>query len=130
MANSDKQRFAIDPTGQRTRANQGHSVAVDLQLTPTEAPDTLFHGTATRFLPAIRAGGLIPGARQHVHLSADAATASQVGGRHGKAVVLTVRAGDMQRDGRVFVRSANGVWLTDAVPPPYLVFPDAPNDGG
>lgn len=124
VASSDKQRFAIDPTGQRIRANQGHSVAVDLQLTPAEAPDTLFHGTATRFLPSITEKGLIPGARQHVHLSADATTATAVGGRHGKPVVLTVRAADMQRDGHVFYRSANGVWLTASVPAQYLVFPD------
>lgn len=120
---SDKQRFTMDPTGKRIRANQGHSIPVDLQLAPFAPPATLFHGTASRFLDSIRAGGLLTGARQHVHLSASHAIAAEVGARHGKPVVLRVRAADMHRDGYGFFQSANGVWLTAAVPPAYLEYP-------
>ena len=123
VATSDKQRFAIDASGTRIRANQGHSIEVDLKLAPQTPPPMLFHGTATRFADAIRAEGLRPGSRQHVHLSADAATATIVGARHGKPLILQVRAGEMQRDGMVFYMSANGVWLTDGVPAAYLDFP-------
>lgn len=115
-----KQRFALSPDGRRIRANQGHSVAVDLQLAPEAPPDVLYHGTATRFLGAIRREGLRPGRRTHVHLSADPETAAAVGQRHGQPAVLRVAAGRMHRDGYEFVRAANGVWLTAAVPPAYL----------
>jgi len=125
VAASDKQRFALSDDGNRIRANQGHSVAVDLKLDAQMPPDVLFHGTATRFAASIRERGLLPGARQHVHLSTTAATATEVGARHGKPLVLTVRAADMQRDGYPFHRAANGVWLTAAVPAAYLVFPEA-----
>lgn len=119
---NDKQRFAISDDGTRIRASQGHSVEVDLALAPTQPPEVLFHGTATRFLDAIRRDGLKPMNRQHVHLSADDATATTVGQRHGKPVVLRVRAGDMWRGGRAFFISANGVWLTDRVEPTFLAF--------
>lgn len=117
---NEKQRFALSPDGARIRASQGHSVPVDLQLAPSVPPDTLYHGTATRHLLAIRREGLSPGRRTHVHLSADEATAGAVGRRHGRPTVLRVAAGAMERDGYTFVRSANGVWLTRAVPPAYL----------
>jgi putative RNA 2'-phosphotransferase len=121
---SDKQRFALSVDGRRIRANQGHSLTtVDLQLTASAPPAQLYHGTADRFLDAIRAQGLRPGARQHVHLSREQATATTVGARHGRAVVLTVDAGQMQRQGYLFYLSANGVWLTDAVPPAFITFP-------
>ena len=107
-----KQRFAFDETGTRIRANQGHSVEIDLQLQPAIPPDVLFHGTADRFLTAILTDGLRKMDRQHVHLSVDAATAIAVGSRHGKPVVLTVDAAGMTRAGHVFRVSANGVWLT------------------
>lgn len=123
VANSDKQRFALDPSGTRIRANQGHSVQVALELSPQQPPETLFHGTATRFLDAIRTSGLLKMQRHHVHLSADQVTATSVGQRHGRVVILTVRAGDMWRDGHTFYRSANGVWLTDAVPTAFIDFP-------
>lgn len=120
VATNAKQRFRLSDDGQRIRANQGHSLAVLLDLTPLTPPATLFHGTATRFLPAILAEGLTRRQRQHVHLSADSATATAVGQRHGKPVVLALDAAAMHRDGYLFYRSDNGVWLTDQVPPRYL----------
>ncbi|WP_344358564.1 RNA 2'-phosphotransferase [Streptomyces gobitricini] len=120
VAVNDKRRFAID--GDRIRASQGHTVAVDLDLPTAEPPTYLYHGTVARSLPAIRAEGLRPMARHHVHLSADRETATRVGARRGRPVVLPVDAGAMRRDGHVFHVSANGVWLTAAVPPAYLRF--------
>ena len=116
----DKRRYSFDPAGERIRANQGHSVEVDLQLEEREPPETLYHGTVERFLPSIREAGLHRGKRHHVHLSGDVETARRVGARRGKPLILTVDAGRMRRDGHVFFLSANGVWLTDAVPPEYL----------
>lgn len=124
VAGNDKQRYAVrrDPDGTEwVRANQGHSVPVDLGLTAEPPPELLYHGTSVIALPSIRATGLHRGRRHHVHLSADRATAHRVGARRGGAVaILTVEAQAMARDGHVFYRSANGVWLTDAVPPCYL----------
>jgi putative RNA 2'-phosphotransferase len=100
--------------------NQGHSVEVDLQLEQREPPETLYHGTVERFLPAILEEGLVQGQRHHVHLSKDVETARKVGARRGKPVILTVGAGRMHWGGHTFYLSANGVWLTDAVPPGYL----------
>lgn len=120
VAQSDKQRFAISPDGTRIRANQGHSVPVDLDLQALPPPEFLYHGTVATFLDAIRAQGLRPMQRHHVHLSADIATATAVGARRGKPVILTVAAGQMAADGLAFWRSANGVWLTQSVPPRYL----------
>ena len=125
VATSDKQRFAIDPTGKGIRANQGHSVEIDLGIEPCEPPAILFHGTAATAVASIRAEGLKPGQRQHVHLSPDEATAIKVGRRHGKPVVLRVQSGRMWAAGTEFFRSANGVWLTLAVPPGFIEFPDA-----
>ncbi|MEM7126063.1 MAG: RNA 2'-phosphotransferase [Chloroflexota bacterium] len=120
VQNNDKQRFALSPDGQRIRANQGHSIDVTLGLKSIEPPETLYHGTATRFLEAILQEGLKPGNRQHVHLSSDVETAIKVGRRHGKPTVLVVQAGPMARAGYLFYRSDNGVWLTDYVSPQYL----------
>lgn len=117
---SDKQRFSFDDTGALIRANQGHSVEVDLHLEEREPPEVLYHGTGERFLPSILAEGVKKGQRHHVHLSRDAETARKVGARRGPPVVLAVDARGMQRDGHPFFLSANGVWLTDAVPPGYL----------
>lgn len=125
VAENDKQRFRFSADGLRIRANQGHSVAVDLGLSPQTPPESLYHGTAIRFLDAIRQEGLRPQSRQHVHLSPDVTTAVKVGQRHGKPMVLTVKSGDMHSAGYHFYQSDNGVWLTDHVPPPYLVFPTA-----
>jgi putative RNA 2'-phosphotransferase len=123
VADNDKQRFALSPDGLRIRASQGHSVTVELGLAPVKPPEVLFHGTADRNLDSIRAQGLVPGRRTHVHLSADEATAISVGRRHGRPVVLRVRAGEMHRSGHPFYRSDNGVWLTAAVPPAHIDFP-------
>lgn len=117
---NDKQRFAFDVSGELIRANQGHSVEVDLQLAECEPPDTLYHGTVERFLPSILKDGLVRGKRHHIHLSKDLETATKVGARRGKPVVLTVDARRMHQDGQKFYLSVNGVWLTDSVPPSYL----------
>ena len=126
VAGNDKRRFAIESGTdgvERIRASQGHSVPVDLGLTPLVPPDQLFHGTSAANLAPILAEGLVPGRRHHVHLSADIVTARAVGARRGPAhvVVLRVDAAAMSADGHAFYRSANGVWLADAVPPRYLV---------
>ncbi|MFE9686451.1 RNA 2'-phosphotransferase [Streptomyces sp. NPDC002701] len=123
VATNDKRRFAIE--GTRIRASQGHSVDVDLGLPAATPPAQLYHGTVARSLDAIRAEGLRPMNRHDVHLSADRETATRVGGRRGRPVVLCVDAGAMHRDGHVFRVSANGVWLTAAVPPHYVRFPAA-----
>jgi putative RNA 2'-phosphotransferase len=120
VATSDKQRFAFDPTGTLVRANQGHSTTVDLRLEPADPPALLYHGTTTQNVEAIQREGLKKMARHHVHLSIDVPTATKVGGRHGKPVVLEIDAAAMHRAGHTFYVSANGVWLTDAVPPEYL----------
>ncbi|MEU6219684.1 RNA 2'-phosphotransferase [Streptomyces sp. NPDC047022] len=121
VATNDKKRFAIE--GSRIRASQGHSIEVELGLPEATPPAYLYHGTVARGLDAIRAEGLRPMTRHDVHLSADRETATRVGGRRGRPVVLSVDAGAMHRDGHVFHVSANGVWLTKAVPPQYLRFP-------
>jgi len=120
VVGNNKRRYAYDPTGTRIRASQGHSVPVDLHLPPVPPPDMLYHGTARQSLEPIMREGLHKRARQHVHLSADHATAHAVGARHGPPVVLVVAAGAMQRDGYTFYRSDNGVWLVDHVPTAYV----------
>ncbi len=117
---SDKQRFAFDPSGRRIRANQGHSVPVDLQLEPATPPPVLYHGTAEQSVASILAAGLQRRDRHHVHLSPTPAVARDVGRRHGPPVVLVVDAAGMVCDGLIFYRSDNGVWLTDEVPSRYL----------
>ncbi|MFD0316067.1 RNA 2'-phosphotransferase [Streptomyces flavalbus] len=123
VAHNDKRRFAID--GTRIRASQGHSIEVDLGLPAVTPPPYLYHGTVARHLDAIRAEGLRPMNRHDVHLSADRETATRVGARRGRPVVLSVDAAAMHRDGYEFRVSANGVWLTQAVPARYLRFPEA-----
>ncbi|AXB48576.1 RNA 2'-phosphotransferase [Amycolatopsis albispora] len=120
VARNNKQRFSFDGTGTRIRANQGHSVAVELGLPTAEPPEFLYHGTVAAALPAIRAEGLRPMRRHAVHLSPDEETARRVGARRGAPVILRVAAGRMAEAGHSFQLSANGVWLTDAVPPEYL----------
>jgi putative RNA 2'-phosphotransferase len=122
VENNRKQRFAISDDGQRIRANQGHSIDIELGLPPRAPPARLYHGTATRFIAAIQHEGLVKRSRQHVHLSADADTAADVGARHGKPVVLIVDAEAMAAAGHAFFRSDNGVWLTDAVPAAFIDF--------
>ena len=124
VAENDKKRFAFSEDGQRIRASQGHSIDVDLAITPREPPEFLYHGTATRFIEAIREHGLKSMSRQHVHLSADRETAVKVGQRHGKPYVLTIRSQDMANAGHKFWLSANGVWLSEPVPTAYINFTD------
>lgn len=117
---SDKQRFAYDATGTRIRANQGHSVAVDLQLEPLPPPPLLFHGTVSRAVEQICREGITAQSRHHVHLSPDVQTATTVGGRRGRPIVLVVDAAGLAATGVPFYRSANGVWLVKSVPPRFI----------
>lgn len=122
VASNDKQRYALDAGRERVRAQQGHSVPVELDLPVSEPPPWLYHGTVPRSLPAIRRDGLRPMNRHAVHLSPDRETAKRVGSRRGRATVLPVDAGTMHADGHAFRLSGNGVWLVDAVPASYLSF--------
>jgi len=120
VSNNKKKRFTISDDGKYIRANQGHSIKVDLQLIPKEPPTTLFHGTATRFLDSILKEGLKTGQRQHVHLSSDIHTAKEVGSRYGKPAILTIDSKKMHQDGYQFFISDNHVWLTDHIPSEFL----------
>lgn len=117
---SAKQRFRFSDDQRRIRASQGHSVAVELGHEPMVPPAMLYHGTTTRYHEQIMREGLQKMSRQQVHLSADVATARQVGSRHGQPVILAVSAAQMHADGHAFYRADNGVWLTDEVPVSYL----------
>lgn len=121
VAENDKRRYTIEDG--RIRANQGHSVRVDLDLPSAVPPAYLYHGTVARSVAAIRDEGLRPMSRHAVHLSPDRETATRVGARRGKPVVLTVDAAAMYKAGHVFQVSANGVWLTSRVPAEFLRFP-------
>lgn len=120
---SDKQRFAISDDEMRIRANQGHSVAVELDHPAAEPPEFLYHGTSAPSVESIRREGLDKMNRHHVHLSADAEATLRVGARRGRPVLLTIRAGDMHRAGHRFFVTPNRVWLTDRVPPQFIGFP-------
>ena len=121
---NDKKRFEFSPDGLRIRASQGHSVEVELGYQPAAPPETLYHGTAARNLESIRRQGLLKGQRHHVHLSADPETATNVGQRYGRPLVLKIDAAAMHAAGRIFFVSTNGVWLTECVPPEYIQFGD------
>ncbi|HUQ06980.1 MAG TPA: RNA 2'-phosphotransferase [Kofleriaceae bacterium] len=123
VAADRKGRYAYSDDGARIRANQGHSVEVDLGYEPAVPPALLYHGTAEPNVASIMATGLDRRERHHVHLSAAVATARQVGGRHGRPVVLNVDAARMHADGFAFFVTANGVWLVERVPPAYLTVP-------
>jgi putative RNA 2'-phosphotransferase len=116
----DKQRYTLSEDKTRIRAAQGHSVDIHLELPAIVPPDVLYHGTATRNLTSIREKGLIPGTRQHVHLSADTKTAKRVGARHGTPYVLEINAAAMHAEGLEFFQADNGVWLTSAIPARYI----------
>lgn len=120
VSNNKKKRFTISYDGKYIRANQGHSIKVDLQLMPKKPPATLYHGTATRFLDSILKEGLKAGQRQHVHLSSNKETAKEVGSRYGKPVILTIDSKKMYRDGYQFFISNNHVWLTNSVVNQYI----------
>ena len=115
VATDKKQRYSFSPDKTLIRANQGHSIPVDVEPKEQEPPEILYHGTAEAFLDAINAEGLKPMSRLYVHLSKDVETAVKVGKRHGKPVVLQIRSGEMHRDGQPFYLSENGVWLTKKV---------------
>lgn len=125
VARSDKQRFSFDASGARIRANQGRSVAVDLQLEPALPPDWLYHGTAARHVASIQASGLQKMQRHHVHLTGDRHLAHRVGQRHGQPALFRIAAARQHADGYTFFCSVNGVWLVDSVPPRYLELLDS-----
>jgi len=122
---NDKKRFEFSPDRLRIRASQGHSVDVELGYQSATPPEVLYHGTADRNIGSIRRQGLLKGQRHHVHLSLDAATATNVGQRYGRPVVLRIAAAAMHAAGMEFFVSTNGVWLTDHVPPQYIQFDEA-----
>ena len=108
-------------TGARIRANQGHSIpGVVIEMESPEPPEFLYHGTAERFLETILKEGLKPMTRQFVHISPDYETAVKVGSRHGKPVILKIRARDFKNDGNELYRSSNGVWQARYVAPEYF----------
>ena len=116
----EKMRYSFNQDKTKIRANQGHSLPVDAELTPCEPPEFLYHGTGEKYLTSIEKNGLIPKTRLYVHLSREYDTAVNVGSRHGKPIVYKVNTAKMSQDGYKFFISANGVWLTKAVPPEYL----------
>jgi putative RNA 2'-phosphotransferase len=120
VATSDKKRFAISNDGLFIRANQGHSLAIDLGLKPIQPPQYLYHGTATHFLDSIKMEGLLPKRRQYVHLSADKQTAVRVGQRHGTPIVLVIATQNLHEQGHLFFQADNGVWLTSKVEPKFI----------
>ena len=120
VANNNKKRYAFNEDQSRIRASQGHSVEVELGYSPTKPPEFLYHGTAQRFISSILQLGLQKQKRHHVHLSADTETASKVGIRHGKLVMLTIRSAEMYQAGFEFFLSKNGVWLTEVVPAEFI----------
>ena len=120
VATDNKQRYSFNEDHTLIRANQGHSIPVDVELEEVVPPEILYHGTGEKYTASIDEQGLIPKSRLYVHLSGDYDTAVNVGSRHGKPVVYKVKSGKMHRDGIVFYRSVNGVWLTKAVPVDYL----------
>lgn len=120
VATDEKQRYSFSSDGKLIRANQGHSIPVDVELEELEPPEILYHGTARRYGAAIATQGLLKMSRLYVHLSSDVETAEKVGRRHGKPMIFRVESLRMFNDGYKFYRSVNGVWLTEHVPAKYL----------
>ena len=120
VAEDEKQRYSFNEDKTLIRANQGHSIPVDVELEKKTPPATLWHGTGEKFTVSIDSMGLIPKSRLYVHLSSDQQTAKKVGARHGKPVIYQVDTEAMNRDGYEFFLSVNGVWLTKVVPVQYL----------
>ena len=116
----EKQRYSFNEDKTLIRANQGHSIPVDVELEVLEPPAELWHGTGEKYVASIDEQGLIPKSRLYVHLSKDKDTAVKVGKRHGTPMLYIVKAGEMYRDGYQFYLSKNGVWLTKQVPVKYL----------
>ena len=124
VESNDKQRFSFSDDGNRIRAKQGHSIEVDLGYQASEPPETLCHGTPSKFVSIIRQTGLKKMKRHHVHMHADQKLATDVGGRRGKPVLLVVRSKAMHDAGFEFFVTENEVWLTDHVPPEFIEFPE------
>ena len=122
VTNNDKQRFSFNEDKTKIRANQGHSIIVDLNFEPQQPPEFLYHGTVAKFLDSIKEQGLLKMNRHHVHLSDNRDTATKVGARRGKPIILSIRSGEMYRSGVIFFKSKNGVWLTDCVLPEFINF--------
>ncbi|MDR2954317.1 MAG: RNA 2'-phosphotransferase [Prevotella sp.] len=120
VATNDKKRYSFNEDKTRIRANQGHSIEIDLTLSPVEPPEFLYHGTADRFYTSMMSEGIKKMSRQHVHLSKDKETAHKVGSRHGRPIILTILAKQMYHDGIEFFQSDNEVWLTDFIDPKYI----------
>lgn len=120
VAEDEKQRYSFNEDKTLIRANQGHSIPVDVELEEKQPPEFLYHGTGEKYVSFINEQGLIPKSRLYVHLSSDEATALKVGQRHGKPFIYKVRSAEMYKDGYKFYRSVNGVWLTKSVPVKYL----------
>ncbi len=120
VAEDEKQRYSFNEDKTLIRANQGHSIPVDVELEEVKPPEVLYHGTGEKYVVSIDEQGLIPKSRLYVHLSSDTDTARKVGIRHGKPVIYKVKSGEMHRAGIKFYRSVNGVWLTKTVPVQYL----------
>lgn len=116
----NKQRYSFNEDRTLIRANQGHSIPVDVELPVTEPPEFLWHGTGQKYVESIDRTGLLPKGRLYVHLSKDTDTAVKVGSRHGKPAVYRIKSAEMAADGYLFYRSVNGVWLTKEVPVKYL----------
>ena len=116
----EKKRYSFNENRTKIRANQGHSISVDVDLAKKMPPDVLYHGTGEKYVASINKEGLIAKSRLYVHLSSDTQTANKVGSRHGRPMIYRVDSGRMATDGYAFYLSANGVWLTKAVPVKYL----------
>ena len=115
-----KQRFSFNGDKTLIRANQGHSITVDVELEELVPPEVLYHGTGEKYVSSIETQGILPKTRLYVHLSADCETAGKVGSRHGKPVVFRISSGKMASNGFRFYRSVNGIWLTKEVPVGYF----------
>ena len=120
VATNEKKRFIFNEDKSKIRANQGHSIEIDLALEPVMPPDFLYHGTAEKNIDSILENGIKKMNRQHVHLSQEKATAINVGSRHGKPVVLIINSSQMYEDGILFYKSENNVWLSDFVDKKYI----------
>ncbi len=123
LSQMTRRDFPIAKTDKKIRANQGHSIDVNLGYEPVKPPELLYHGTAVGSVKSILQNGIKKGRRHHVHLSPDAVTAKKVGARHGRPVVMVIRAQKMHQVGHQFFVTSNGVWLTEIVPPEFIDFP-------
>lgn len=120
VVEDEKQRYSFNDDKTMIRANQGHSIPVDVELEKVQPPKYLYHGTGKKYMASIEEHGLIPKSRLYVHLTGDVETALKVGERHGNAIVYRVLSEKLFQDGLTFYRSVNGVWLTKEVPVKYL----------